>query len=374
MPVQLLRLRRSLSKAKRHHSRFPLADGSRLDASHTRRGRLVRVFQEHRLDRIPPSRVEGVQHHRAGSCTSNTVERRKEVGFVVAVAVFAGAVSETHARDGQHLPRDLTQCRAAQLSTYTSFRHRITHRSYLLVGPVGGQRLRGIESRLVVEQSDPERRQRANSPPRSAIGAPHFKEAFQPDIRKERREMTGPVSDRGESLRHGIPQSAIHELAEGHMRKVVTLEIPPLRDRTSDLPVLCEHFLHGFSEEHGKADIRISPQALDALSRHPWPGNVRELRNVLESVVIFHPGGEITVDELPQQFRDAARTTKSAAPIQTQFGTPRTMDEIERQAILETLERTHGRRAEAARLLGIGLRTLQRKLKDYRAQGIVEGG
>jgi DNA-binding NtrC family response regulator len=171
------------------------------------------------------------------------------------------------------------------------------------------------------------------------------------------------------------------EVAAGRFRedlyyrlKVVTLEIPPLRDRTSDLPVLCEHFLQAFSEEHGKSEIRISPQALDALSRHPWPGNVRELRNVLESVVIFHPGGEIKVEDLPALFRDAARSTRSAAPIQTPFGTARTMDEIERQAILETLERTHGRRAEAARLLGIGLRTLQRKLKDYRAQGIVEGG
>jgi len=172
------------------------------------------------------------------------------------------------------------------------------------------------------------------------------------------------------------------EVAQGRFRedlyyrlKVVTLEIPPLRQRTSDLPVLCEHFLHVFTEEHGRPEIRLSPSALDALSRHSWPGNVRELRNVLESVVIFHVGGDITVDDLPQQFRDASPApARSAAPIQAPFGPPRTMEEIERQAILETLERTHGRRAEAARILGIGLRTLQRKLKDYRAQGILEVG
>ena len=141
------------------------------------------------------------------------------------------------------------------------------------------------------------------------------------------------------------------EVAGGRFRedlyyrlKVVTLEIPPLRDRTSDLPVLCEHFLRAFSEEHGKSEIRISPQALDALARHPWPGNVRELRNVLESVVIFHPGGEIKVEELPAQFRDAARSTKSAAPIQTPFGTPRTMEEIERRGDPGDA-RTHARAA-----------------------------
>ncbi|MCG8460238.1 MAG: helix-turn-helix domain-containing protein, partial [Holophagales bacterium] len=72
---------------------------------------------------------------------------------------------------------------------------------------------------------------------------------------------------------------------------------------------------------------------------------------------------------LPDEIRDATRVSGARAPVQPAIGEPRTMEEIERQAILETLERTGGHRAEAARLLGIGLRTLQRKLKDYKDQG-----
>ena len=169
------------------------------------------------------------------------------------------------------------------------------------------------------------------------------------------------------------------EVSEGRFRedlyyrlKVVTLALPPLRNRLADLPALGEHFLKAFCEEHGKPEIHLGTQVLDTLSRHAWPGNVRELRNVLETVVIFHSGGEIKPSDLPEDFREATASGHNGAPVQTQFGEPRTMAEIERKAILETLERTKGRRAEAARALGIGLRTLQRKLKDYRALGLLE--
>ncbi|MDX1385894.1 MAG: helix-turn-helix domain-containing protein, partial [Thermoanaerobaculia bacterium] len=155
--------------------------------------------------------------------------------------------------------------------------------------------------------------------------------------------------------------------------KVVQLEIPPLRRRTGDLPLLCEHFLREFCAEHGRPEMRLSAPALDALGRYPWPGNVRELRNVLESVVIFHPGGEIEVEDLPAEVRGAPpASTAEGAPVQSPFGEPRTMADIERRAIFETLERTGGKRAEAAKILGIGLRTLQRKLKEYRSQGLME--
>jgi DNA-binding NtrC family response regulator len=165
------------------------------------------------------------------------------------------------------------------------------------------------------------------------------------------------------------------EVAAGKFRedlyyrlKVVTLRIPPLRERPTDIPLLVEHYLKLFCEEHGKPAKRMSAEALEVLARHPWPGNVRELKNVIESLVVFHQGDEIALAELPPEVRQAAPVAESP-PVQPTVGQPRTMEEIERQAILETLERTGGRRAEAAQLLSIGLRTLQRKLKDYRQQG-----
>ena len=152
--------------------------------------------------------------------------------------------------------------------------------------------------------------------------------------------------------------------------KVVTLDIPPLRERHGDLPLLADHYLKELAAEHQKPAMRLTADALDALAEFPWPGNVRQLRNVLESVVIFHQGTDIPLEALPAEVVNAGSSAGAEAPpVQPLLGEPRTMDEIERQAILETLRRTKGHRAEAAKLLGIGLRTLQRKLKDYKDQG-----
>ena len=151
--------------------------------------------------------------------------------------------------------------------------------------------------------------------------------------------------------------------------KVVTLEIPPLRDRVEDIPLLVEHFLEEFAPEHDReVPPTLSRDALRVLKRYSWPGNVRELRNVIESALIFLKGGEIEVTDLPVEVRSSQGVVAARTPVQSPHGETRSMAEIERQAIEETLERTGGHRAEAARLLGIGLRTLQRKLKDYRQQ------
>jgi DNA-binding NtrC family response regulator len=169
------------------------------------------------------------------------------------------------------------------------------------------------------------------------------------------------------------------EVAEGRFRedlyyrlKVVTLRIPPLRERPADIPPLAEHFLTLFCQEHGKLPKRLHPEALELLSRYAWPGNVRELRNVMESAVVFSTGDEITPAELPLEVRESTSVSAAGAPVQAVVGEPRTMADIERQAILETLERTGGHRARAADILGIGLRTLQRKLKEYKQEGYVD--
>ncbi|MDX1643637.1 MAG: sigma-54 dependent transcriptional regulator [Thermoanaerobaculia bacterium] len=169
------------------------------------------------------------------------------------------------------------------------------------------------------------------------------------------------------------------EVEEGRFRedlyyrlKVVTLELPPLRERTADLPLLADHYLEQFAEQEGQTPKRLTSAALDTMARYDWPGNVRELRNVLESLVIFHQGEEIDRDDLPREIRRGqGLPSTDDGSVQVASGPPRSMAEIERQAILETLELTDGKRADAAEALGIGLRTLQRKLKEYREKGFI---
>ena len=169
------------------------------------------------------------------------------------------------------------------------------------------------------------------------------------------------------------------EVSDGRFRedlyyrlKVVTLRIPPLRERPGDIPQLAEHFLTLFCQEHGKPPKQLSTGTLELLSRYPWPGNVRQLRNVIESAVVFSQGEEITAADLPVEVRESSAVSTSGSPVQAVVGEPRTMADIERQAILETLERTAGHRAKAADILGIGLRTLQRKLKEYKDEGYIQ--
>jgi DNA-binding NtrC family response regulator len=131
---------------------------------------------------------------------------------------------------------------------------------------------------------------------------------------------------------------------------------------------LSQHFLEAARRANNRPGMTLTDEAIAALARHSVPGNVRELRNLMESLVIFHQGEEIEAEDLPQEFRNSVGGGQPEVRVQARVG-PRTMAEIERQAILETLELTEGKRAEAAKILGIGLRTLQRKLKEYREDG-----
>jgi DNA-binding NtrC family response regulator len=166
--------------------------------------------------------------------------------------------------------------------------------------------------------------------------------------------------------------------------KVVTLTIPTLRDRKEDIPLLANHFLATFADENGRPGMRFSPGAMRHLVENRWEGNVRELRNLVESLVVLAPEDEIGEAELPAEYRGAedgsrASTGPGAAEASSSEAEPggaageMTMEEIERRAILGALEKTGGNRTQAAELLGIGLRTLQRKLKDYRSTGRAEG-
>jgi transcriptional regulator with PAS, ATPase and Fis domain len=143
--------------------------------------------------------------------------------------------------------------------------------------------------------------------------------------------------------------------------KVVTLVMPPLRERAEDIPLLVWHFLEGFAEEHQRPALEVSPEAMEALVRYPWPGNVRELKNLMENLVIFSKTPAVRLLDLPPEVRQQQATdTRPPARFEEL-----NMSTIEKQAILQALEKTSGNRLKAAQLLGIGLRTLQTKLKEY---------
>ncbi len=162
--------------------------------------------------------------------------------------------------------------------------------------------------------------------------------------------------------------------------KVVTLRIPSLRERREDIPLLANHFLTMFAKENDRDGMKFAPDAMRAIVNARWEGNVRELRNVVESLVVLTPSTEIRVADLPEELRalssgeftPAASEPAGAPPLAVGPGSSLTMDEIERRAILDALVRTGGNRTQAAELLGIGLRTLQRKLKEYKLAGSAE--
>jgi DNA-binding NtrC family response regulator len=154
--------------------------------------------------------------------------------------------------------------------------------------------------------------------------------------------------------------------------KVVTLQIPPLRERREDIPLLANHFLREFATENARPGLRFSPDAMRALVQARFEGNVRELRNLAESLVVLTPQDEIRLEDLPPEYtRSDGRSGESPAAGATGADELR-MDEVERRAILAALEKTGGNRTQAAEILGIGLRTLQRKLKEYRLAGWTE--
>jgi two-component system, NtrC family, response regulator HydG len=141
--------------------------------------------------------------------------------------------------------------------------------------------------------------------------------------------------------------------------RVVTIDVPPLRDRVDDVPVLARHFLAELAARHGyAAPPDLGRGVMDALRAHGWPGNVRELQNLIEELVITGAGERIQLRDLPHHLH---RSTPNGADGHLLDGT-HSLDEIERAAIQRTMARTHGNKAEAARILGIGLKTLYRKL------------
>lgn len=140
--------------------------------------------------------------------------------------------------------------------------------------------------------------------------------------------------------------------------KVVEIRLPPLRERPEDIPLLVRFFVDEIAKENRRSVRDIAPEALDLLLAYDWPGNVRELRNTLEGIIVLSTRPQIEVADLPEALRQGASA-------QAVIRRGMTMAEIEKEAIRRALEQSGGRRTEASKILGISVRTLQRKIHEY---------
>jgi DNA-binding NtrC family response regulator len=184
------------------------------------------------------------------------------------------------------------------------------------------------------------------------------------------------------------PEEAV---SGGHLREdlyyrlnVFHIHLPPLRERKEDIPAMVEALIGDMNRKHTCRVTEVSPEVMEAFQRHRWPGNVRELRNVLERAVILAGEGSIEVKHLPAFLQnppvmaaDPRGTPAAPAPaaraaaddadaVKFQIGT--TVEEAEKGLILRTLEHTRNNKTRAAEILGISLKTLHNKLKEYGSQ------
>ncbi len=158
------------------------------------------------------------------------------------------------------------------------------------------------------------------------------------------------------------------EVAAGNFREdlyyrlnVVALDMPPLRERQGDIPLLADFFLKRFAARNKREVAAITPECMDLLTRYPWPGNVRELENSIERGVILMRGEYLDVSVLPLAVQRWGDENVSAGETEK----PSTLKEAERALIVKTLEETGGNRSEAARRLQITRKTLLNKIKGY---------
>jgi DNA-binding NtrC family response regulator len=152
------------------------------------------------------------------------------------------------------------------------------------------------------------------------------------------------------------------EAEDGSFRKdlyyrlnVFTIELPALRDRVEDVPVLANHFLSLYGSRENKPVLSLSKEALLLLSNHPWHGNIRELRNVMERATILTDGNTVFPEHLPYEIQKQSDTSASSL----------TLSSVEKKHIEKVLQHTKGNKTKAAEYLGIGLTTLYRKIEEY---------
>jgi two-component system, NtrC family, response regulator AtoC len=175
------------------------------------------------------------------------------------------------------------------------------------------------------------------------------------------------IAATNKKLEHLVQAGAFREDLFFRLR-VVEIELPPLRDRRSDIPLLAQTFLKEFANENAKKVREILPEAMDALMAHPWPGNVRELRTAIEHAVVLCRGEKISLRDLPATVRGQGSLPISV-PDKASTSGDLTVKEAEKQLIIRALKECNGNRTDAARKLGMSRRTLHRKLHSYHLEG-----
>jgi two-component system response regulator HydG len=179
------------------------------------------------------------------------------------------------------------------------------------------------------------------------------------------RILSATNRDLEEAIRAGTFREDLY-----HRLKVLTVTLPRLADRAQDIPLLIEHFIQLHAARHHKKIRSMTTAARRRLTAYNWPGNVRQLKNVIESMVVVDFDEVLDVDDLPPEFsngNDATPTADAMGDVDAGLGdlVGRPLAEIEGLYIAETLKATGGNREEAASMLGIGERTLYRKIKEY---------
>lgn len=161
-------------------------------------------------------------------------------------------------------------------------------------------------------------------------------------------------------------RNLVEEIAQGRFREdlfyrlnVVHIQVPPLRDRKDDIPLMLNAFLDEFNRENNKSITGFDSRSRSALYKYDWPGNIRQLRNCVESAVVMCSGNEITLEDLPPTVRGAAESNVIQVPMGI------TMAEAEKIIIQQNLASNQGNKTKTADILGIGRKTLHRKLEEY---------
>ena len=176
------------------------------------------------------------------------------------------------------------------------------------------------------------------------------------------RVLAATNRDPGEAVNEGFfREDLLYRL------NVISIDLPPLRQRKDDIPLLSQHLVAQLAERHARPARFLSAEAVEALQSHTWPGNVRELRNVIERAVIICSAETIERHHLAPYPLEQRKQVRSEDTVLLPVGTP--IEEVERRMILRTLQKTENNKTRAAELLQISLKTLHNKLRLYREQG-----
>ena len=175
-------------------------------------------------------------------------------------------------------------------------------------------------------------------------------------IKVDVRIIAATNKDLGELVTEGLFREDLY-----FRFNVICLRLPPLRERQEDIFLLIDSFIKEFSKKNGKNIKDISPDARKILFRYEWPGNIRELRNCIESMIVFNLNGVLDINDIPEHIYKSNRTALTG-PV---FPVGVTLDEMEKELMKNTLAYVGGNRGETAKILGIGERTLYRKLEKY---------